>query len=154
LEISWFKLKCLLDTFLSKEFQFEGFSREVCRSMVASVDDDRTGKLGIDEFSELWTNILRWKTCFKIYDEDYSGNLSSFELRKALNSAGYQISNKVLAALVLRYGDDDGSISFEDFIMISVKLKAMIAVYKDKDTKGLNKAQFSLEEWVEKTIYS
>jgi Ca2+-binding EF-hand superfamily protein len=63
---------------------------------------------------------------FQVYDEDQSGNLDSFELRKALNSAGYMINNRILEALVLRYGDDDKCISFEDFIMVCVKLKSMI----------------------------
>ena len=66
------------------------------------------------------------QSVFKIYDEDNSGNLNSFELRKALNSSGYMINNRVLEALVLRYGDDNRCIAFEDFIMCSVKLKAMI----------------------------
>jgi len=148
------------------EFQFDGFSREVCRSMVAMVDLDRSGKMGLDEFTELWTSILRWKVrhyqlptqfpmfsvgnsiflnlvyvmcgvqgVFKTFDEDASGTLNAFELRKALNSAGYLVNTQVLKALVLRYGDEDGCISFEDFIMCSVKLKAMIG-------SSLSKARF------------
>ena len=61
-----------------------------------------------------------------MFDHDNSGHLSSFELRQALTSAGYQVNNHVLQSLVLRYGDKDGQILFDDFIMCAVKLKAMI----------------------------
>ena len=61
-----------------------------------------------------------------MFDEDNSGHLSSFELRQALTSAGYHVNNHVLQSLVLRYGDSSGQITFDDFIMCAVKLKAMI----------------------------
>lgn len=43
------------------EFVFDGFGKEVCRSMVAMMDEDRTGKLGHSEFKTLWTDIQIWK---------------------------------------------------------------------------------------------
>ncbi len=67
-----------------------------------------------------------FQNVFKIYDKDKSGHLNSFELRRALTSAGYNVNNKVLQALSLRYGDKEGQIWFDDFIMCTVKLKAMI----------------------------
>lgn len=85
---------------------------------------------------------------------------------------------------MLRFGDDDGNISFEDFIMICIKLKALLGkinmlfnltlqkkvkinqylyseyklyyfagIYKGKDPEGKNDVKFTLEEWVENTIY-
>jgi len=50
--------------FLFLEFQFEGFSRDVCRSMVAMMDIDRSGKLGLDEFIALWKSIRTWKVIY------------------------------------------------------------------------------------------
>jgi len=156
MEIDWSELKEVLDLSMKRdmEFDFEGFSRDVCRSMVAMMDIDHSGKLGLDEFIQLWKSIRTWKNVFKIYDHDKSGQLSSFELRRALTSAGYHVNNKVLEALVLRYGDKDGRIWFDDFIMCSVKLKAMIEIFKERDVDGKNLAEFSLEDWVEKTLYS
>ena len=66
------------------------------------------------------------KDVFSLYDKDKSGYLDEFELRAALKSVGYRLNNHVLNALLLRYGDDDGKVTFDDFIMCSVKLKIMI----------------------------
>ncbi|XP_021945199.1 calpain-A isoform X2 [Folsomia candida] len=152
--IDWSELKEVLDLALKREFAFEGFSREVCRSMVAMMDIDRSGKLGLDEFVSLWKSIRTWKSVFKIYDHDNSGHLSSFELRQALTSAGYHVNNKVLESLVLRYGDPQGQVMFDDFIMCAVKLKCMIEIYREKEVAGDRSVNFTLEEWVEKTLYS
>lgn len=82
--------------------------------------------------------------------------------------------------LVHRYGTKDGCITFDDFMMCAVKLKSMIGechqvraqhltrtfrfgettllflsdLFKEKDPDNTNKATFSLEEWVERTLYS
>lgn len=38
-----------------------GFSKDICRSMIAMLDADHSGKLGFDEFKILWTDIRHWK---------------------------------------------------------------------------------------------
>ncbi|KAK6622950.1 hypothetical protein RUM43_008802 [Polyplax serrata] len=131
-----------------------GFSKDVCRSMIAMLDVDRSGKLGFEEFKSLWTDIRNWKAVFKLYDRQNNGQLSAFELREALNSAGYRLNNHILNVLVHRYGTKDGCITFDDFMMCAVKLKSMIDLFKEKDPDNTNKATFSLEEWVERTLYS
>lgn len=94
--------------------------------MVAMLDVDQSGRLGFDEFKSLMTDVRKWKEVFKLYDVDGSGKLSPFELREALNSAGYHLNNRVLNALAHRYGSRDGSIAFDDFIMCAIKMKTMI----------------------------
>lgn len=106
----------------------QGFSKDVCRSMIAMMDVDGSGKLGFPEFQTLLNDIAKWRAVFKLYDRDHSGQLSSFELREALNSAGYKLNNKILNALAHRYSSRDGSVSFDDFIMCSVKIKTMIGM--------------------------
>uniref|UniRef100_A0A182P1C9 Calpain n=1 Tax=Anopheles epiroticus TaxID=199890 RepID=A0A182P1C9_9DIPT len=132
----------------------EGFSKDVCRAMVAMLDVDHTGKLGFEEFQQLLTDIAKWKAVFKLYDTEGSGRLSAFQLREALNSAGYHLNNRILNALVHRYGSRSGSIPFDDFIMCAVKIKTMIEIFRERDTDGTNQATFSMDEWVEKTLYS
>ena len=61
-----------------------------------------------------------------MYDRDQSGSLSTLELRAALHAAGYRLNYRVLNALVLRYGNREGTLGFDDFIMCTIKLKTMI----------------------------
>ncbi|XP_064089710.1 calpain-B-like isoform X11 [Macrobrachium nipponense] len=133
LEIDWQELQDVLNYALKREFDFDGFSKDVCRSMIAMLDVDRSGKLGLQEFVSLWTDIRLWKNVFKLYDKDGSGKLCSFELRQALNSAGYRLNNHVCNALMLRYGDKEGKISFDDYIMCSTKLKTMMGLEDDPE---------------------
>lgn len=101
--------------------------------MVAMMDVDSSGKLGFEEFQTLLNDIAKWKAVFKLYDRDHSGKLSGFELREALNSAGYKLNNKILNALAHRYSSRDGMVSFDDFIMCSVKIKTMIGKFRYDD---------------------
>ncbi|XP_065091814.1 calpain-B-like isoform X5 [Ochlerotatus camptorhynchus] len=154
-EVDWVELKRILDhSFRDVDQVGTGFSKDVCRSMVAMLDTDQSGKLGFEEFQTLLTDISKWKAVFKLYDQDQTGRLSAFELREALNSAGYHLNNRILNGLVHRYGSRDGSIAFDDFIMCAVKIKTMIDIFRERDTEGTNMATFSMDEWVEKTLYS
>jgi len=76
-----------------------GFSKDVCRSMVAMLDADKSGKLGFEEFEALLSDIAKWKAIFKTYDTENSGRIPGFQLREALQSAGYHLNNRVLNAL-------------------------------------------------------
>ncbi|XP_021708586.1 calpain-A isoform X4 [Aedes aegypti] len=154
-EVDWVELKRILDhSFRDVDQGSSGFSKDVCRSMVAMLDTDQSGKLGFEEFQSLLTDISKWKAVFKLYDQDQTGRLSAFELREALHSAGYHLNNRILNGLVHRYGSRDGSIAFDDFIMCAVKIKTMIDIFRERDTEGTNMATFSMDEWVEKTLYS
>ncbi|XP_020282744.1 calpain-A-like isoform X3 [Pseudomyrmex gracilis] len=131
-----------------------GFSKDICRSMVAMLDTDHSGKLGFEEFKNLWNDIRKWRAVFKLYDKDESGYLSAFELRQALNSAGYRLNNHILNILVHRYGTKDGKITFDDYIMCAVRLKTMFDIFRERDPDQTNTATFTMEEWMEKTLYS
>lgn len=154
-----------------------GFSKDVCRSMVAMMDVDQSGKLGFEEFEALLTDIAKWKAVFKLYDPEQTGRIDGFKLRDALNSAGYHLNNRILNALAHRYGSRDGKISFDDFLMCAVKIRTyigmcawfnwqinmlyvnnifwfLIDIFKQRDTENKDVATFSMDEWIEKTIYS
>lgn len=53
-----FKIKLRYCTFSADNSP--GFSDDACRSMVAMMDDDVTGKLVFDEFNHLWNDICLW----------------------------------------------------------------------------------------------
>ncbi|XP_075165551.1 calpain A isoform X3 [Haematobia irritans] len=156
MEVDWMELKRILDHSLRDVMTAspEGFSKDICRSMVAMLDVDKSGKLGFEEFEALLTDIAKWKAVFKMYDVHQTGRIDGFQLRTALNSAGYHLNNRILNALVHRYGSRDGKIAFDDFLMCAVKIKTYIDIFKDKDTENTETATFTLDEWIESTIYS
>jgi Ca2+-binding EF-hand superfamily protein len=51
---------------VSTELNKDDFSKEVCRSMIAMMDVDRSGKLNFEEFQILWAAIRYWKVCESI----------------------------------------------------------------------------------------
>ncbi|XP_058831659.1 calpain-B-like isoform X2 [Topomyia yanbarensis] len=139
---------------MSEDSSSNGFSKDACRSMVAMLDEDQSGKLGFLEFQKLLTDIARWKAVFKLYDKERTGHLNPFELRAALQSAGYYLNNKILNSLMHRYGSKEGEIWFDDFVTCAVKIKTMIDIFRMKAGDGTNVASFNMDEWIHKTIYS
>lgn len=49
-----------------------GFSKDICRSMIAMMDVDRSGKLGLEEFKKLWCDVKSWQVssciCYHFYE--------------------------------------------------------------------------------------
>ncbi|XP_066282225.1 calpain-3-like isoform X2 [Branchiostoma lanceolatum] len=156
MEIDAFELKKMLDQALKKElsyFEFSGFNLELCRSMVALMDDDKSGMLGLDEFFDLWSDIKLWTGVFKMFDADKSGDFDTYELRLALEHVGFKLKNTIFQQVVLRYKADDNTISFPDFIALTIRLKAMFkafATFMDGDPP---KASLGLEDWLTVTMY-
>lgn len=97
--------------------------------MIAMHDVDQSGKLNLDEFRILISEIIKWNEVYKTYDRDNSGKLNTFELREALESSGFKLNNRILNALVHRYGSREILIEFDDFVMCAAKLKAMLGIY-------------------------
>lgn len=107
-----------------KEMGGKDFSLEACRSMVASVDLDRNGKLEYTEFREMWQTVMQYKNCFKQYDKDGSGDMNAAELRGALAKLDFRLSTPILSSLVLRYANKKGNVSLDDFIQICCRIKS------------------------------
>lgn len=103
-----------------------GFSKEIYHALINMVDINHTGLLNFNEFRVLFKDILNWKDVFKKYDNENSGKLYPFQLYSALSSAGFHLNNKIINSLAHRYGTENGSIHFDDFIMCAVKLKTML----------------------------
>lgn len=153
LEVNWEELQELLNSTFCKT-GFQGWSKDICRSAIAMMDADRSGKLGFDEFQQLWKDIEYWEMVYKKFDTDNSGSLSSSELRNALTSSGFSVNSRVVQGLVLRYGNKDGCLQFDDFLLCAIKLKCMIEVFKERVPDGKKSAVFTIDDWVDITLYS
>uniref|UniRef100_A0A8C6S9N4 Calpain 1, (mu/I) large subunit a n=1 Tax=Neogobius melanostomus TaxID=47308 RepID=A0A8C6S9N4_9GOBI len=111
---------CITD----KDLITDGFSIESCRTMVNLMDKDGSARLGMVEFQILWNKIRKWLTIFRQYDIDKSGAMSSYEMRMAVEGAGFKLNNKLNQILVARYAENE-MIDFDNFICCLVKLEAM-----------------------------
>ncbi|GCC21738.1 hypothetical protein chiPu_0020213 [Chiloscyllium punctatum] len=63
MEVSPVELKNILNKIVCRhpDLKTDGFSLESCRSMVAVMDADSTGRLGFEEFKYLWDKIKKWQ---------------------------------------------------------------------------------------------
>ncbi|KAL7037807.1 hypothetical protein ACKWTF_009368 [Chironomus riparius] len=174
-EIGWKELKQILDHCIPKEIQNkttngvqtngfqngnhseyenQGFSKDICRSIVAMLDLDRSGQLGLEEFRVFLLEYAKWRAVFTLYDKDNNHKLDAFELRDALGSAGYRLNHHIINTLIYRYGSGSQGIPFEDFIMCAVKVKTMLDHFKEKDHGNKNEVMFSVNEWIMRALYS
>ncbi|XP_039249670.1 calpain-9-like isoform X2 [Styela clava] len=156
-EIDAFELQDIINSVMkknSKTGKYTGFGIEACRSMVSLMDYTRSGRLDYDEFKNLWVRVRKWINIFKDYDKDGSGCFDSYELRQALEHAGYSLSCRLYEMLCVRYASKQLTINMDDFILLSVRLEAMFKAFKSYRSKGNKDATLSLEEWLVTTMYA
>ena len=134
--------------------------------MIALLDDDRsgkidflnprnlahsvnlyTGKLGIDEFTSLWSKIRHWCDVFRRHDVDKSGTINTSELRESLNQVGLSVNRHILIILVHRYAEICSSsrkhdthkceryLTFDNYVHCCLKLKHSIDLWNDQARK-------------------
>ncbi|XP_018590730.1 calpain-3-like isoform X4 [Scleropages formosus] len=156
MEITANELKNVLNRVVAKhqELKTEGFTLESCRSMIALMDTDGSGKLNLQEFRHLWNKIKQWQGTFKHYDTDMSGTISSYEMRNAVNDAGFRLNNQLYDIITMRYADENMNIDFDSFICCLVRLEGMFRAFHafDKDGDGL--IRLNVLEWLQLTMYA
>ncbi|KAM9385174.1 calpain small subunit 1-like isoform 1-T2 [Pholidichthys leucotaenia] len=155
MEVSPCELKNILDRIISKhkDLRTDGFSIDSCRSMVALMDSDSTGKLGFHEFKYLWNNIKKWQGVYKKYDADRSGLINSHEVPKAFKAAGFGLNDSLLKMIIRRYSEN-GDLNFDNFITCLVRLDAMSRAFKTLDKNNDGKLIVNTQEWLALTMYS
>nr|XP_008516826.1 PREDICTED: calpain-3 isoform X5 [Equus przewalskii] len=156
MEISADELKNILNTVVNrhKDLKTQGFTLESCRSMIALMDTDGSGRLNLQEFHHLWNKIKTWQKIFKHYDTDQSGTINSYEMRNAVNDAGFHLNRQLYDIITMRYADKHMNIDFDSFICCFVRLEGMFRAFHafDKDGDGIIK--LNVLEWLQLTMYA
>ncbi|XP_008426117.1 calpain-1 catalytic subunit [Poecilia reticulata] len=156
MEISLTELQTILNRIMSKhkDLKTDGFSKEACRSMINLMDADGSGKLGLTEFHVLWEKIKRYLTIFREFDLDKSGTMSSYEMRMALESAGFKLNNHLFQLIILRYTEEDMAIDFDNFVTCLVRLETMFKTFKNMDTDGDGQISLNFFQWISLTMFA
>ncbi|XP_075699904.1 calpain-3 isoform X5 [Rhinoderma darwinii] len=156
MEISADELQSVLNKVVNKHknLKTEGFTLESCRSMIALMDTDGCGRLNLQEFQHLWQKIKQWQKVFVRYDSDQSGTISSYEMRNAVNEAGFHLNNQLYDIITMRYANKHMNIDFDSFICCFVRLEGMFRAFHafDKDGDGIIK--LNVLEWLQLTMYA
>uniref|UniRef100_A0AAR2LBJ2 Calpain-1 catalytic subunit n=1 Tax=Pygocentrus nattereri TaxID=42514 RepID=A0AAR2LBJ2_PYGNA len=149
MEISVHELRTILNRVVlrHKDLKTDGFSMESCRTMVNLMDKDGSAHLGLVEFQILWNKIRKWLVIYRQFDLDKSGTMSSYEMRLAVESAGFKLNNRLNQILVARYAENE-SIDFDNFICCLVKLEAMFRSFQQLDKEGTGDVEMNITEWL------
>ena len=97
--------------------------------MIGMFDKDRSGTINFQEFGSLWKYVQDWQTTFKSYDRDGSGSIDKVELKTALSSFGYRLSDRFYDLLIRKFDRvGRGTVAFDDFIQCCVVIQVCVCV--------------------------
>jgi Ca2+-binding protein (EF-Hand superfamily) len=86
-------------------------------------DKQNRGTVSFEDFGALWKYVTDWQSCFRSFDQDNSGNIDRNELRTALITFGYRLSEGIIDMLLRKYDRSGrGIIYFDDFIQCCIVL--------------------------------
>ncbi|XP_030637233.1 grancalcin [Chanos chanos] len=137
--------RCLTQTGISGTYT--PFSLDTCRIMIAMLDRDMTGKMGFNEFKELFAALNGWKQNFMMFDQDRSGTVEPHEMSQSITSMGYRVSPQALNAIIKRYSRG-GRIYFDDYVACCVKLRALTENFKRRDAMQQGTVNFQYDDFI------
>ena len=95
--------------------------------MIGMFDRDHTGTINFQEFGALWKYVTDWQTTFRSYDRDNSGSIDKNELKTALTSFGYRLSDRFYDILIRKFDrTGSGTVAFDDFIQCCVVIQVCV----------------------------
>ncbi|CAG8489290.1 22713_t:CDS:2, partial [Racocetra persica] len=111
------------------------FNLETVRLMMNMFDTDNSGTINFSEFVGLWRYIEDWKRCFQKFDVDGSGTINFQELKTALKTFGYNLSDNFVSLLLKKYDKyGRGDVTFDNFVQSCVTIKTLTDAFRRYDT--------------------
>ncbi|XP_015417825.1 PREDICTED: calpain-2 catalytic subunit [Myotis davidii] len=118
------------------------------RAPIFHGQSDGSGKLGLKEFYVLWTKIQKYQKIYREIDVDRSGTMNSYEMRKALEEAGFKLPCQLHQVIVARFADDDLIIDFDNFVRCLIRLETLFRIFKQLDPENTGTIQLDLISWL------
>ncbi|XP_054318578.2 calpain-12 [Pongo pygmaeus] len=110
--------------------------------------------LALHHFQQLWGHLLEWQAIFDKFDEDASGTMNSYELRLALNAAGFHLNNQLTQALTSRYRDSRLRVDFERFVSCVAQLTCIFCHCSQHLDGGEGVICLTHRQWMEVATFS
>jgi len=129
------------------------FNIETVRLMMNMFDTDNTGTINFPEFAGLWRYIEDWKKCFQRFDTDGSGTINFTELKTALKTFGYNLSDQFISLLIKKYDKrGKGDVTFDNFVQSCVTIKTLTDSFRRFDTDNDGWIMISYEQFLELVV--
>ncbi|XP_067931885.1 programmed cell death protein 6-like isoform X2 [Watersipora subatra] len=143
-DITAFELQAAL-----KNGTWQPFNPETVRLMIGMFDKDNSGTINFQEFQSLWKYVTDWQNTFRGYDRDGSGSIDKNELKNALTSFGYRLSDRFYDILVKKFDRHGrGSVAFDDFIQCCVVIQTLTNSFQAYDTNRSGWIQIGYEQFL------
>ncbi|XP_004388197.1 calpain-12 [Trichechus manatus latirostris] len=110
--------------------------------------------LALPHFQQLWGRLLEWQATFDKFDEDASGTTNSYELRLALNAAGFHLNNQLTQVLTSRYRDSRLRVDFEHFVSCMAQLTCIFRHCSQHLDGGEGVICLTHRQWMEVAAFS
>lgn len=128
------------------------FSLNACQGILALLDLNATGTVSIQEFRDLWKQLMLYQAIFHKQDSNGSGYLDWAQLRAAVKDAGIVFSDDICLLMLIRYGGPRLQMDFVSFVLLMLRAEKMESVFQNltQDGKGI---YLQKREWLMMTLY-
>ncbi|XP_066234652.1 calpain-14 [Saccopteryx leptura] len=129
------------------------FSLDACQGILALLDLNASGTVSIQEFRDLWKQLMLYQAVFHKQDNNASGCLNWAQLRAAMKDAGLVLNDDVCLLMLIRYGGPKLQMDFVSFVHLMLRAEKMESVFQNltQDGKGI---YLQKPEWLMMTLYS
>ncbi|XP_055629029.1 calpain-B-like [Toxorhynchites rutilus septentrionalis] len=113
--------------------------QRISKLLIGRVNPGKSPKLNYDQFRTVVRDVQQWQVVFDLYDLDHSGHLDRKELKKALNSSGFNVNNRVLHELMRRSNERDVTqMDLTVFVFCAVESRNAIEKLQQNIVTGSN----------------
>ena len=124
------------------------FDEEACKMMVKHFDQNKSGYLNIQEFSEVFKYVNESKATFEAIDKDRNGYIAFNELYQACQHMGYRFTSNFIQNILFKYGNRTWRLNLDVFIMAFIDIKRLTDGFRRRDKAMQGQATFEYEDFI------